>query len=178
MQACIETAPPPAAHPAPGWSMSFARLSTSGLRTVEILQGVPKPVLQTIFGKSLGRRIWDQARCQTAQADAVPAHPVTDADISAGMVRHASERAAEALREAGRQAKSLAITITYPGGEVTLARAHLQCSTNSADKIAGAAIKLLWQLRTRDASIASIRLSMTDVETVAVREPATTVKYS
>ena len=168
MQACIETAPPPAAHPAPAWSMSFARPSTSGLRTAEILQGVPKPVLQTIFGKPLGRRIWDQARCQTAQADAVPAHAVTDAQISAGMVRHASEQAAEALREARRQAKSLSITIIDARGETQVARTHLAIPSSESSAIAEAATKLLSELPTH--ALQSFNLTLSTVAAPASQD--------
>jgi hypothetical protein len=139
---------------------------------------VPKLALQTIFGKSIGRRIWNQARSKAAQGDASSADAITDAEVSSGMVQYLSKQAADALREAERQAKGLALTITYAGGKATLARAHFARCTNVADEIAGAAIKLLRELGTRDSAIASIGLSMTDVETVAGRGAANHLGYA
>jgi len=174
MQACIEAAAPPAAIPGPAWALRVAGRATDGRRMAEAMQGVPKPALQTIFGKCLGGRLWDQAQSR------VGPHPmgVSDSEISAGMLAYVSGQAADALRSAGRQATGIAINITYTNGETKLARTPLAWATNAAGDIADAATKLLRQVAAHDATIAAIRLSMTTIECLAVRETSNDVACS
>jgi impB/mucB/samB family C-terminal domain len=169
MQTCIDSTAPPFAIPVPAWTLRVARPATDRLRRSGALLGVPRPALQTIFGKSMGRRLWDQARSKVGTR---PTDAVLDSEVSAGMIAYASQQAADTLRRAGRQAKGLAVTILYTDGETKRARARLARSTNAADKISGAAIGLLRQIPLHDAPIAAIRLSTTTVETVDCREAA------
>ena len=159
MEACMETNAPLAENAAPAWALSVARPVRDGLH--EELRDVPRPALQTIFGKSLGRRIWQHARAKVASS---PLVRVADAEISTGMVVYLSQQTSEALVESGRQAKSLSMTITYTDGETSLARTRMTHATNEADEIAEAAIALVRQVPLRVAALASIRLAVTTVE--------------
>ena len=159
MEACMETNAPLAENAAPAWALSVARPVQDGLH--EELRDVPRPALQTIFGRSLGRRIWQHARTKVASS---PLVRVADAEISTGMVVYLSQQTSEALVESGRQAKSLSMTITYTDGEASLARARMTHATNEADEIAEAAIALVRQVPLRVAALASIRLAVTTVE--------------
>ena len=62
MRACVETAPLPSASHPPAWAFRVPRPEGDGFRMTARLQGVPKPMLRTVFGKALGLRIWEQAR--------------------------------------------------------------------------------------------------------------------
>jgi hypothetical protein len=162
MEACMETNSPLAGSAVPAWALSVARPVRDGLH--EELRDVPRPALQTIFGKSLGHRIWQQARAKAASADTSHLDRVADGEISAGMVVYLSRQTSEALIESGRQAKSLSMTITYTDGEASLARTCMMHPTNQADEIADAAIALLCRFPIRDAALASIRLAVTSIE--------------
>jgi hypothetical protein len=162
MEACLDTNAPLAANPAPAWALSVARPVRVKLRGE--LRGVPRPALQTIFGKSLGRRIWQQARAKVASEGTPHADRVADAEISTGMVVYLSWQTSKALVESGRQAKGLSMTITYTDGEASLARSPMAHPTSEAGEIADAAIALLRRLPLRDAALASIRLAVTTVE--------------
>jgi DNA polymerase IV len=172
MEACVATRASLVANPAPAWALRVARPATDGLRMARELRGVPKPALQTIFGKSLGRHIWEQARAKGARASTPPVKRIPDTDISNGMVAYISKQAADALRESGRQAKGLSITINYADGEAIVARTRLARATNDGDAIAEAALELLRQVSVRAVALVSIRLAMTGVELAAVRESA------
>jgi hypothetical protein len=178
MEACMETGAPLVANPAPAWALKVARPATDGLRLADGLRGVPKPALQTFFGKSLGRRIWEQARVKGAAATAPPIDRIADTAISNGMIAYVSTQAADALRESERQARGLSITITYADGEATVARTRLARTTNDRDEIAEAAIELLRQVPVRAAVLVSIRLAMTSVALAAVRESAKNLGHS
>jgi hypothetical protein len=165
MQACIETAPPPTVAD-PTWAISFARPSTFGRRTAETLHGVPRLALQTIFGNHMDRRIWDRARSKVAHAAAVPAHTVTDAEISAGMVEYLSKQAADALGEARRQATALRLTVTWAQGETHVARMHLSKPTSEAAAIADGATRLLSRFPTY--AVQSVNLALSTVDAPAI----------
>jgi hypothetical protein len=162
VEACMETNAPLAANAALAWALSVARPVRDGLH--EELRDVPRPALQTIFGKSLGRRIWQHARAKVASAGTSHLVRVADAEISTGMVVYLSQQTSKALVESGRQAKSLSMTIIYTDGEASLARVRMTHPTNEADEIAEAAIALLRQVPLRVAALASIRLAVTTVE--------------
>jgi hypothetical protein len=178
MEACMETRASLVANPAPAWALRVEEPATDGLRMAQELRGVPKPALQTIFGKSLGRHIWEQARAKGAPASTPPIDRIADTDISNGMVAYVSRQAADALRESERQARGLSITITYADGEATVARTRLARATNDGDIIAEAAIELLRQVSVRAVALVSIRLAMTGVELAAVWESARNLGHS
>ena len=167
MQACVEVFAPPAASLAPAWALRVARPSAGGRGMSQALHGVPKSALQTILGKDLGRRLWNQLR---SPASARPTDGVPDSAVARAMLDYVGREAAGALQKAGRQAKGLALTITYANGETTIARTRMVQATNLASEIADAASKLLHRVALHGATIAAIRLSMNTVDAAAIRE--------
>ena len=163
MEAYMNTEAPVAANPAPSWALRVPRPAGAGHRMAQDLEGVPKPALQTIFGKSLGRRIWQQTRT-TATARPMPKDRVADAEISTGMLAYAASQAADALRKSGRQAKAVNVTITFTDGQASSARTPLANPTNDSNEIIEAAISLLSRIGIRDVAQASIRLGISSVE--------------
>ena len=176
MEACLETSTPPSVNPAPAWAMRVPRPLSDGFRMAEELQGVPKPVLQTVFGKTLGRRIWERVRPGTAEGAANPGVRIEDAEISVGMAGYVSRQAAHALREKGRLAKALTITIGYSDGSSHSARTRLPGPTNESDLIAAAAIQLLRRFPVR--GVRSVNLAIAGVALTADREHSPALVHS
>jgi nucleotidyltransferase/DNA polymerase involved in DNA repair len=163
MEACMETTASPSPVPASLWALRIAGPRHAGRRLAECLRGVPKPALRAIFGKSLGNRIWQQARSGNAPAVTPSPDRVADTEIAAGMLTYVSQQAADALLQSGRQAAILSVTLSYADGQAQQSRRRLAHPTSQCDEIARAAIAMLHELPSRDATPASIRLAMTSV---------------
>jgi hypothetical protein len=140
------------------------------------LQGVPKPMLQMVFGKALGLRIWDQARWECAHPADRPTNQVADSEISTGMVNYVSLRAAGTLRECGRQAKAIKLTAIYENGESRAARMRPATPTNEINELVEAATELLHRLPVR--GVQSVNLAVTTVEAAAIQEQSAAPVYS
>jgi hypothetical protein len=132
---------------------------------VEELGGVPRPALQTVFGKELGRRIWERAR---HFADC----GVADEEILGGMIEYVSRRAGEALLKNGRQAKAIGLRLEYADGVATLHRIRLARPTSDGREILAAAMELFGGAEARGVMVESVDLKVTSVETEAVSERA------
>jgi hypothetical protein len=169
MEVIAETNGPIPPAGAPSWAMAVAAPGT-GFGMVDGLRGVPKPALQTVFGKSLGRRIWQQIRvrrtCNPAQAPA----RVANQDIAAGMVKYVSEQAATSLQARARLAKAIGLRLTYANGRCIMERAHLRCATNRREDIVEAATTLLGHFPADNISFVSVDLTMTTVEAIVLRQ--------
>jgi hypothetical protein len=168
MHTCVETAALPSASHTPAWAFRVPRPAGDGFRTTARLLGVAKPMLQTVFGKALGLRIWEQARWECAHPADRPTNQVADSEISTGMVNYVSLRAADTLRECSRQAKAIRLTVTYENGESRAARIRLATPTNEINELAEAAMELLHRLPVR--GVQSVDLAVTAVEAVAIQE--------
>ena len=176
MHACVETAALPSASHAPGWAFRVLRPEGDGFRMTAHLQGVAKPMLQTVFGKALGVRIWEQARGECAHPADNPINRVADSEISTGMVNYVSLRAAGTLRECRRQAKAIRLTVTYENGESRAARMRLATPTSEINELAEAATELLRRLPVP--GVQSVDLAVTAVEAAVVQEQTPALVYS
>ena len=170
MEACVETSAPLAVNPSPAWTMRVARPFGDGFRMAEELRDVPRPALQTVFGKVLGSRIWEQTRAQAAPSVSPTTNQVADAEISAGMLEYVCKQAAGTLHARGRQAKAIELTVTYTDGESRLVRTRLARPTEEENELAEAATKLLSRLSSNGTR--SIDLKVATVELAAVPERA------
>jgi hypothetical protein len=162
MHACVETAALPSASQPPAWAFRVPRPEGNGFRMTARLQGVAKPMLQTVFGKALGLRIWQQARREYEHPAVSPTNQVADSEITTAMVNYVSLRAAGALRQCSRQAKAIRLTVTYENGESRAARMRLATPTSEINELADAATELLHRLPVR--GVQSIDLAVTIVE--------------
>ena len=165
MHACVETAALPSASHISGWAFRVLRPEGDGFRMTAHLQGVAKPMLQTVFGKTLGLRIWQQARRECAHPAVRPTNQVADSEISTGMVNYVSLRAARTLRECSRQAKAIRLTVTYENGESRAARMRLATPTSEINELAEAATELLHRLSVR--GVQFVDLAVTTIEAAA-----------
>jgi len=172
MEACVDTstAPPVSTSisASPAWAIRVARPIGDGFRMAAQLEGVPKPMLQTVFGRGLGRRIWELARAKAAQPGIEPASRVSDADLSMRMVEYLSQQAAGSLCARSRQARSIRLTITSADGESTTARMALAKPTSEGNELAIASKALLHQIPTGGAR--SIDLAVTSIEAASTPE--------
>ena len=166
MNACVETAALPTASHTPAWAFRVPKPEGDAFRMAARLQGVAKPMLQTVFGKALGLRIWEQARLESAHPANSPTNQVADSEISTGMVNYVSLRAAGTLRECSRQAKAIRLTVTYENGESCAARMRLATPTSEINELAEAATKLLHRLSVR--GVQSVDLAVTAVEAAVI----------
>jgi nucleotidyltransferase/DNA polymerase involved in DNA repair len=153
-------------------------------RLVGELRGVPKPVLQTVFGKGLGRRIWQQARrsagagrqSQTAPGGNAEARTaptvVTNGEIVGGMIEYVSRRAGETLSKNQRQAQAIGLSLVYADGVSKVERMRLARPTSDAQELSAAAMALFRRAEARGVTVASVDLTVTSVQTEVVTERA------
>jgi nucleotidyltransferase/DNA polymerase involved in DNA repair len=149
-------------------------------RMVRKLSGVPKGALRTVFGKALGRRIWEQVRRPrplAGQAErAGPTLPnagavtlgVTDSELIVAMIESVSRRAAETLDQHRRQAKALGLKLVHSDGSVKTESARLARPSADASEIAAAAVELFQRCALGDSPLVSINLTTTTVQTEAL----------
>ena len=176
MEVCVDTSTLPSVSAPPAWAIRVARGTGGGFRMAEQLRGVPKPMLQTVFGHSLGRRIWELTRRKGAQTGVCPVTPVSDADLSMGMVEYLSLQAADTLRSRSRQAKAIRLTVNYANGESSTTRMRLPKLTSEGDEIAVATKALLRRFPAH--SVRSIDLAVTSTEASVVPEKTPALVYS
>jgi hypothetical protein len=81
--------------------LDLATVAGHGCGMVGELSGVPRPALQTVFGKHLGRRIWAQGHRSAAAG-------VADEEIIGGMIEYVSKRAGELSGGTGGKPRPLA----------------------------------------------------------------------
>ena len=165
------------------------------------LSGVPRAVLQTVFGKALGRRIWQRARCLgqlSMESQAMPAGSeslrqaerrrpagtessagtIDDTEIVGGMIEYVSRRAGETLGERARQANAIGLRIVYADGVSRFDRMRLARPTNEGPEIGAAAMELFRQPEGRNVGVESVELTVTSVVTEAVGRRADGLEYA
>ena len=173
MESCVESAGP----------------AGRGDAMVVDLRGVPKPMLQTVFGRLLGRRIWEQARRLADRRVGSPTdrergstplstNAVGDADIVGGMTEYVSRRAAETLDKSGRQAKAIGLRIVYVDGVSRIDRMRLTRPTNQEQQLSAAAMELFRRSEARDVAVEAVHLTVTSVQAERVTEPMTGLDYA
>jgi nucleotidyltransferase/DNA polymerase involved in DNA repair len=171
MEACIENPGLVVGAATPSWAIRVARPVGDGYRMAEELRGVPVGALQRVFGRALGRRIWQQER---ADAGARPAASsggrVSDAEIAFGMVGYLCEQAASTLRGRQRIASGVTLTASYADGGTKAAQGRLAKPTNLASDIDALARQLMDELP-RD-GVQSVNLKVSSIEVAVARERA------
>ena len=173
MESCVESAGP----------------AGRGAAMVVDLRGVPRPMLQTVFGRLLGRRIWEQARqpadhrlgsqmAREGRSTPLSTNAVSDAEIVGGMTEYVSRRAAETLDKSGRQAKAIGLRIVYVDGVSRIDRMRLARPTNQEQQLSAAAMELFRRSEARDVAVEAVHLTVTSVQAERVTEPMTGLDYA
>jgi hypothetical protein len=172
-----------AASPLVGWHVA----PKSGIardRLLNDLDGVPKAALGTVFGKAMGRRIWERVRrsnesarqpgagsSREATSDPLAAE-LTDTDVILAMIESVGRRAAETLSLHKRQAKAIGLMLTYADGVVTSESVRLARPSADAGEICGAAVGLFRCCKAREAALVSVNLTTPTLQAEAVLDPA------
>jgi hypothetical protein len=184
MQACLESPalplleqgslpllePGPGSFPlldtAPAWTIRVARPTDPQRDELALeLRGVPKAALRHVFGKTLGTRLWQQNRAGSTPAKPAPAQaispvaPISDSEISGGMLRHLCTEAAATLREHKRLAKSISLTVSYSDRESKTVREPLLVASNDAMSLETAGRLALRGVRSH--GFVSLKLNLT-----------------
>jgi len=140
---------------------------------------VPKPALRTVFGKHLGRRIWELARGaevqggQSWQPHTPPAATeLANAEILRGMIGYLSRRGAETLEQNQRQASAVTLTLAYVDGFQKVARARLARPTTDPLEICESAIVLFRTFAPRNVALESLNLTTSTLQAESVAEVA------
>ena len=133
------------------------------------LCGVPKGALKTVLGKELGVRAWRQARRKAHSAEST----VSDREIATGLLRHLSQKAADALTKNERQAKFVRLAIRYQDGRSASARTRLPGLTQDPAEILACAMQLFATFTGPPSLIHSVNLEVSAPATSAAsRTPA------
>jgi nucleotidyltransferase/DNA polymerase involved in DNA repair len=189
MEAWVETWYPAGNSEARGCLIDAARTAERGQGMVGELQGVPKPALQTVFGKALGRRIWDYARRlgegRAGSQATSEGHGnrgsvesvVTDGEILGGMIDYVSRQAGETLRQSRREAKAIGLRLVYADGVATLDRMRLARPTSDGRELSEAAVELFRRSRAREGVVDRVDLKVTSVAAESVRETPGSLEY-
>ena len=172
-----------AASPLVGWHVA----PKSGIgrdRLLNDLAGVPKATLRTVFGKAMGRRIWERVRrsnesarqpgagsSREATSDPLAAE-LTNTDVILAMIESVGRRAAETLSLHKRQAKAIGLMLTYADGVVTSESVRLARPSADAGEICGAAVGLFRCCKPREAALVSVNLTTSTLQAEAVLDPA------
>jgi nucleotidyltransferase/DNA polymerase involved in DNA repair len=149
-------------------------------RMLRELSGVPKGALRAVFGKELGKQIWEQVRRPRPVAgDAgAPQQPhtaarrgtldVTDNELFAAMIESISRRAAETLAQHRRQANAIGLNLAYSDGSVRTESIRLARPSADAGDISAAAVHLFQRREPSDLLPISINLTTTTVQIEAI----------
>ncbi len=141
--------------------------------------GVPKPVLQAVFGRVLGRQIWQQNRGRgPLGSEPTTAGAVADAEIVAGMIEYLGSRAGETLGQRGLQAKAIGLRIVYADGVSGIERMRLARPTNEGPELAAAAISLSGRWQDRGVAVELLDLTVTSVQTECVTQRADGLQHA
>ena len=175
MQACFENAAPalldsvslPLLESAPAWTIRVARREAADRdELAQELHGVPKAALRQVFGKLLGTRLWQQHRagnCATATialtGPSSATAPISNGELSAGMLRYLCTEAAITLNERKRFAKSISLTVLYSNGESETVRESLPYAVNEATALEATARVALSRMRSE--VFVSLQLDLT-----------------
>jgi impB/mucB/samB family C-terminal domain len=169
----------PSADNVPAWTIRIPRRAADRNELAKELLEVPKAALRQVFGKVLGTRLWQQNRAaatppstnaKPAPVAISPVAPISDVEISSGMLHYLCGQAASTLCAHQRFAKSIVLTVQYPDGESETMQQGLTRSTSEAVALESAARLALRRMRSE--TFVSLRLDVT-ATAVTCAPPAT-----
>jgi hypothetical protein len=162
------------------------------------LAGVPKPVLRTVFGEHLGRRIWEFTRGprkgRAHAGSSRPAEPLrpepgaadepaetdvsrkrmatqlVNAEILRGMIEYLSRRAGETLDQNRRLVRSATLTLCFDDGKREIGNTRLTRPTKDPAEICEAVSELFRGFRAGDAALESINLTTSSIQVESIVE--------
>lgn len=151
-------------------------LAKRGLSTIAQLRLIPKPVLQAAFGEAIGRQIWERARGLDGREVLLPSTPKSisrettieggtiDTELLGGLLEYLSERIAKALREHGKQTRTIGIRLRYVDQYSANQTLRLARPSNDERELLMAAKDLFVKLFARRVAVRLVGVSVTNLE--------------
>ncbi len=152
-------------------------LAERGIATIGQLRQVPKPALQAAFGEVIGQQIWERARGLDGREVLLPSTPKSvsrettieggtiDTEFLGGLIEYLSERIGSALREYGKQARTIGLRIRYVDHFSAHQTVRISKPTNDERELLAAAKDLFAKLFTRRVAVRLAGVSVHNLET-------------
>jgi DNA polymerase-4 len=153
-----------------------AALAERGIATIGELREVPRPALEAAFGEAIGRQIWERARGLDGREVILQAAPKSlsrettieggtiDTEFLGGLIEYLCERIGAALRDYGRQARTLELRLRYVDYFSAHRAERLTQPTNDERELLAAAKALFAKLLTRRVAVRLAGVSVTNLE--------------
>ena len=151
-------------------------LAERGVSTVAQLRVIPKPVLRAAFGEAIGQQIWERARGLDGREVLLPSTPKSisrettieggtiDTEFLGGLLEYLSERIAKALREHGKQARTIGIRLRYVDHYSANQTLRLARASNDERELLAAAKDLFAKLFTRRVAVRLVGVNVTNLD--------------
>lgn len=151
-------------------------LAERGVSTIAQLRLIPKPVLQAAFGEAIGQQIWERARGLDGREVLLPSTPKSisrettieggtiDTEFLGSLLEYLSERIAKALREHGKQARTIGIRVRYVDHYSANQTLRLARPSNDERKLLAAANHLFAKLFARRVAVRLVGVNVTNLE--------------
>ncbi len=151
-------------------------LAERGVSTIAQLRLIPKPVLQATFGEAFGRQIWERARGLDGRKVLLPSTPKSisrettieggtiDTEFLGGLLEYLSERIAKALREHGKQARTIGVRLHYVDHYSANQTLRLARSSNDERELLAAAKHLFARLFERRVAVRLLGVNVTNLD--------------
>jgi DNA polymerase-4 len=148
-------------------------LTAEGILTLGQLRLVPKPVLVTAFGESMGLQLWRQARGLDQPQTTKTSNPLTisrqallengscDSQQLDGLLAYLSDRLCSALRDQQTAALAIDLSISYVDEYATHQCIRLTRPTSSPRDVRPIAKELFTKLSSRPVAVRQISLAAT-----------------
>jgi DNA polymerase-4 len=152
-------------------------LAERGVSTIGQLRLIPKPVLIAAFGEVIGEQIWERARGLDGREVLLPSTPKSisrettieggtiDTEFLGGLLEYLSERIGKALRENGKQARTIGLRLRYADQYSAHQTLRLTRPTNDERKLLIAAKDLFTKLFARRVAIRWVGVNVTNMDT-------------
>jgi DNA polymerase-4 len=152
---------------------SRLRVIAPGILTLGQLRLVPKPVLVTAFGESMGLQLWRQARGLDQPQTTKTSNPLTisrqallengscDSQQLDGLLAYLSDRLCSALRDQQTAALAIDLSISYVDEYATHQCIRLTRPTSSPRDVRPIAKELFTKLSSRPVAVRQISLAAT-----------------
>jgi DNA polymerase-4 len=153
-----------------------AALAERGVQTVGQLREIPLAALEALFGRVVGRQLWERARgldarpvrqpqrAQSVSRETTIEGGTADRMFLTALLEYLAERVAATLRQRGQQARVLVLRLQYADRLAVARRVRLVPASNDEKLLLQRAVELLQGLYTRRVAIGKVGLTVEGLE--------------
>ncbi len=151
-------------------------LAERGVSSIVQLRLIPKPVLQATFGEAIGQQIWERARGLDGREVLLGSTPKSisrettieggtiDTEFLSGLLEYLSERIAKALRQHGKQARTIGVRLRYVDHYSANQTLRLARPSNDERELLAAAKDLFAKLFARRVAVRLVGVNVTNLD--------------